>query len=86
MISERISDDMPPPIENFEYGYPHSNAFLQFRLDWSIAGFRKLLFSTLVISLVVVSTFFSVIFLYCDIFQLLGPKLSCSRGMLCDEL
>ena len=27
MISERISDD-----ENFEYGYPHSNALLQFEL------------------------------------------------------
>ena len=27
MISERISDN-----ENFEYGYPHSNALLQFPL------------------------------------------------------
>ena len=32
MISERISDDIPPQNENFEYGYPHSNALLQFRL------------------------------------------------------
>ena len=39
MISERISDDIPPyirrytsPNENFEYGYPNSNAFLQFCL------------------------------------------------------
>ena len=33
MISERISDDMHPPPphnENFEYGYPHSNALMQF--------------------------------------------------------
>ena len=22
------------PNENFEYGYPHSNALLQFRLEW----------------------------------------------------
>ena len=36
MISERISDDIPPyirrytsPNENFEYGYPHSNTLLQ---------------------------------------------------------
>ena len=35
MISERISDDIPPKTsqkENFEYGYPHSNALLLFRL------------------------------------------------------
>ena len=31
MISERISDDIPPHV-NFEYGYPHSNALLQFEL------------------------------------------------------
>ena len=34
MISERISDDIPPgytsPNENFEYGYPHSNELLTF--------------------------------------------------------
>ena len=29
MISERISDDIPLPNDNFEYGYPHSNALLQ---------------------------------------------------------
>ena len=33
MISECISDDMPPQIKNFENGYPHSNAFLQFCLE-----------------------------------------------------
>ena len=32
MISERIFDDIPPQMKIFEYGYPHSNAFLQFRL------------------------------------------------------
>ena len=32
MFSERISDDILPPNENFEYGYPHSNALLQFCL------------------------------------------------------
>ena len=32
MISERISDNIPPQMKNFEYGYPHSNALLQFRL------------------------------------------------------
>ena len=34
MISEHISEDIspPPPNENFEYGCPHSNALLQFRL------------------------------------------------------
>ena len=32
MISELISDDIPPPNENCEYGYPHSNSLLQFRL------------------------------------------------------
>ena len=31
MISECISDDTSPN-ENFEYGYLHSNAFLQLRL------------------------------------------------------
>ena len=31
MIYERISDDTN---ENFEYGYPHSNALLQFPLKW----------------------------------------------------
>ena len=29
MISERISDDLPPQKENFEYGYPHSYVLLQ---------------------------------------------------------
>ena len=34
MISERISDDKrTSPNENFEYGYRHSNALLQFRLE-----------------------------------------------------
>ena len=33
MISENISTDIPPTNENFEYGYPHSNALLQFRLE-----------------------------------------------------
>ena len=32
MISERIYDVIPSPNENFEHGYPHSNALLQFRL------------------------------------------------------
>ena len=33
MISELISDDIPPsPNETFEYGYTQSNALLQFRL------------------------------------------------------
>ena len=32
MISERISDDIPPQMKNFEYGYPHSKALLQFEL------------------------------------------------------
>ena len=32
MISERISDEYTSPNENFEYGYPHSNALLQFEL------------------------------------------------------
>ena len=32
MISERISDDIPPKW-NFEYVYPHSNALLQFGLE-----------------------------------------------------
>ena len=32
MISDCISDDIPPQIKNFEYVYPHSNVFLQFRL------------------------------------------------------
>ena len=31
MIYEGISDDISPN-ENFEYGYPHSNALLQFHL------------------------------------------------------
>ena len=38
MISERISDDMyTSTYENFEYGYTHSNAFLQFCLKlWQV--------------------------------------------------
>ena len=32
MIFERISVDIPPN-KNFEYGYPHSNALLQFELN-----------------------------------------------------
>ena len=32
MILECISDDIPPQNANFEYGYPHSNALLQFPL------------------------------------------------------
>ena len=33
MISKRIADDMGTSLnENFDYGYPHSNALLQFRL------------------------------------------------------
>ena len=33
MISERISDDIPPPPQlKFEYGYPHSNALFKFDL------------------------------------------------------
>ena len=34
MISERISNDIPPQMKNFEYGYPYSNALLQFRLKF----------------------------------------------------
>ena len=29
VISDRISNDINPKRENFEYGYPHSNALLQ---------------------------------------------------------
>ena len=32
MISERISDNIPPLTKNFEYGYPHSSALLNFFL------------------------------------------------------
>ena len=32
MISECISDDIPPQYEKFEYGYPHSNTLLQLKL------------------------------------------------------
>ena len=32
MISERISDDIPPQIKILNNGYPHSNALLQFEL------------------------------------------------------
>ena len=35
LISEGIHDNIPPPPppqKNFEYGYPHSNVLLQFRL------------------------------------------------------
>ena len=32
MISDHISKFIPPQNENFEYGYPHSNALLQFHL------------------------------------------------------
>ena len=34
MISERISDDIPPQNENCEYGYPHSNVLLHSRLKF----------------------------------------------------
>ena len=40
MISERISDDTSPN-ENFEYGYPHSNALLQFELKLERCKPRK---------------------------------------------
>ena len=33
MISERISDDMPPQIKILNFGYPHSNALLQFCIE-----------------------------------------------------
>ena len=33
MISEHISDAIPPQNDNFEYGYPHFNVFLQFHLE-----------------------------------------------------
>ena len=29
MISNRISNDKPPQMKNFEKGHPHSNALLQ---------------------------------------------------------
>ena len=32
MISERISDNIPPQMKIFIYGYRHSNALLQFHL------------------------------------------------------
>ena len=32
MISEPISDDIPPQIKNFNTGYPHSDGLLQSRL------------------------------------------------------
>ena len=32
MISDRISDDIPPQMKFFEYGYHHSNALTQFPL------------------------------------------------------
>ena len=41
MISKRISDDIPPRYENFEYGYPHSNALLQFRLKLELCKPHK---------------------------------------------
>ena len=30
MISERMSDDIPPQMKIFKYGYPHSIALLTF--------------------------------------------------------
>ena len=33
MISEPISDDIPPQIKILNNGYPHSNALLQFLLE-----------------------------------------------------
>ena len=32
MILNHISDDILPQMKNFEYDYPHSDAFLQFHL------------------------------------------------------
>ena len=34
MISERLADDIPPQMKNFEYGNPHSNALMQFYLNF----------------------------------------------------
>ena len=34
MISKRISDDKPLQMKIFEYGYSHSNALLQFYLNF----------------------------------------------------
>ena len=31
MISNRISNDIPPKMKNFQYGYPDSNELLQSR-------------------------------------------------------
>ena len=42
MISERISKNIPrSPNENFEYGYPHSNALLQFWLKLELCKPRN---------------------------------------------
>ena len=38
MISERISEDISSSNENFENGFPHSNALLQFRLKVGAAS------------------------------------------------
>ena len=38
MIFEGISDDMPPQMKNFEYGYPYFNALLQFSLVLGVAS------------------------------------------------
>ena len=43
MISERISDDIPPQIKKNVYGYPHSNALLQFPLKYRRIYCRKYL-------------------------------------------
>ena len=34
MISEQISNNIPPHMKILKYGYPHSNASLQFGLEF----------------------------------------------------
>ena len=41
MISDRISDDISPKMKKIEYAYPHSNALLQFYLNFGGCKLHK---------------------------------------------
>ena len=41
VISDCISNDMPPQMKIWNYLNPHFNAFLQFCLNWRVASHIK---------------------------------------------
>ena len=81
MISERISDDIPPPNENFEYGYPHSIALLQFECKLERCKPHKAARHPTKCDLIIDVKLFPTVYcrIYCRKFLTLSNQTSCNK-------